>query len=102
MGRNHRQPQPVTVRRLPKDYRQHRFQIFEMTTKGPLSTTGINAGLGNNGDLEASSHAGNDSSGMGFDWKSFLHCLAVHRAQVLDFLRRALSVEIPVPAYICR
>ena len=25
-----------------------------------------------------------------------------HRTQVLDFFLRALSVEIPVPAYICR
>jgi hypothetical protein len=40
--------------------------------------------------------------GIGFAWNSFLHCLAVHRAQVFDFFRRALSVEIPVPAYICR
>jgi hypothetical protein len=33
---------------------------------------------------------------------SFLHCLAVHFAHFFDFFRRALSVEIPVPAYICR
>lgn len=39
---------------------------------------------------------------MGFDWKSFLHWLAVHRAHRLAFLRRALSVEMPVPAYIWR
>jgi hypothetical protein len=42
------------------------------------------------------------NSGIGFAWKSFLHCRAVHRAQAFDFFRRALSVEIPVPAYICR
>jgi hypothetical protein len=39
---------------------------------------------------------------MGRASKSFLHCLAVHLAHVLDFFLRALSVEIPVPAYICR
>src|SRR5258708_91922 len=54
------------------------------------------------GDASASSHEGDWSSGIGFAWNSFLHCLAVHRAQILDFFLRALSVEIPVPAYICR
>jgi hypothetical protein len=39
---------------------------------------------------------------MGFAWKSRLHCRAVHRAQRRDFFRRALSLEMPVPAYICR
>ena len=34
---------------------------------------------------------------MGFAWNSFLHCLAVQRAHVLDFFLRALSVEMPVP-----
>ena len=29
-------------------------------------------------------------------------CLAIQRAEVFAFFRRALSVEIPVPAYICR
>lgn len=47
-------------------------------------------------------HDGDCNSGMGLAWNSFLHCLAVHRAQFFDFFRRALSVEIPVPAYICR
>ena len=42
------------------------------------------------------------SSGMGFAWNNFLHWCAVHLAHAFDFLRRALSVEIPVPAYICR
>ena len=39
---------------------------------------------------------------MGLAAKSFRHWRAVQRAQVLDFLRRALSVEMPVPAYIWR
>jgi len=47
-------------------------------------------------------HSGDRSSGIGLAWKSFRHWLAVQRAQVLDFFRRALSVEIPVPAYIWR
>ena len=45
---------------------------------------------------------GDCNSGIGLAWNSFLHCRAVHRAQLFDFFRRALSVEIPVPAYICR
>jgi len=49
-----------------------------------------------------SSHDGDCNSGIGFAWNRILHCLAIHRAQVLDFFLRALSVEIPVPAYICR
>ena len=48
------------------------------------------------------SHTGPANSGIGRAWNSFLHCFAVHYAHRLDFLRRALSVEIPVPAYICR
>jgi len=48
------------------------------------------------------SHTGPANSGIGRAWNSFLHCFAVHFAQRFDFLRRALSVEIPVPAYICR
>ena len=51
---------------------------------------------------KASSHAGDRSSGMGLAAKSLRHWRAVQRAQVLDFLRRALSVEMPVPAYIWR
>ena len=50
----------------------------------------------------AGTHEGDCNSGIGFAWKSFLHCLAVHRAHLFDFFLRALSVEIPVPAYICR
>src|SRR5579863_4846970 len=50
----------------------------------------------------ATCHTGDFSSGIGFASNSFLHWRAVHRAQFFDFLRRALSVEIPVPAYICR
>src|SRR5882724_5429882 len=51
---------------------------------------------------KANAHTGDCSSGIGFALKSFLHCAAVHRAQRFDFFLRALSVEIPVPAYICR
>jgi hypothetical protein len=54
------------------------------------------------GDADVSPHGGVCNSGMGRAENSFLHCLAVHRAHFLDFFRRALSVEIPVPAYICR
>jgi hypothetical protein len=39
---------------------------------------------------------------MGFEVKSLRQGLASHRAQKLALLRRALSVEMPVPAYICR
>ena len=42
------------------------------------------------------------SSGIGFVLNTLRVWRAVHRAQDLDFLRRALSLEIPVPAYICR
>jgi len=48
-----------------------------------------------------SSHLGPASSGIGVAWNSFLHCFAVQRAHDFDFFRRALSVEMPVPAYIC-
>src|ERR1700683_2742617 len=56
------------------------------------------------GAIEGSSisQTGDGSPGIGLALKSFLHWRAVHRAHALDFLRRALSVEIPVPAYICR
>ena len=39
---------------------------------------------------------------MGLELKRRRQGLASNRAQELDLLRRALSVEIPVPAYICR
>jgi hypothetical protein len=45
---------------------------------------------------------GEAKPGIGFAANSRLDCLAIHRAQVLAFFFRALSVEIPVPAYICR
>ena len=50
--------------------------------------------------IGAVSHSGDCNSGMGLASNSLLHCRAVHRAQFFDFFRRALSVEIPVPAYI--
>ena len=53
-------------------------------------------------ETSPASHMREGSSGRGFARKSFLHCRAVHLAQAFDFLRRALSVEMPVPAYICR
>src|ERR1035441_7053097 len=62
-----------------------------MTTKGPVpSWCPIlrSAGRCSRGDANASSHTGDCSSGIGFAWNSFLHCLAVHRAQVLDFFLR--------------
>src|ERR1039458_7733123 len=76
-----------------------------MTMNGLGSTGGAlveNAGVRSPGEGKASSQTGDCSSGMGLAWKSFLHWRAVQRAQLFDFLRRALSVEIPVPAYICR
>jgi hypothetical protein len=39
---------------------------------------------------------------MGLELKSRRQGFASNRAQELDLLRRALSVEMPVPAYICR
>jgi|SRR5215469_16217490 len=38
------------------------------------------------GDANAGFHTGNRSSGIGFAWNSFLHCLAIHRANLLAFL----------------
>ena len=55
------------------------------------------------GELDCgSSHTGDCNSGMGFAWKSLRHCLAMNLAALLAFFRRALSVERPEPAYICR
>ena len=42
------------------------------------------------------------SSGIGLAAKSFWHGFAIMRAQVADRLMRALSVAMPVLAYICR
>jgi hypothetical protein len=84
---------------------QQRLQLFGMTMKGPvlLSCSFLrNAGRRSGGDANAGSQTGDCNSGIGFAWNSFLHCLAVHRAHLRDFFLRALSVEIPVPAYICR
>jgi hypothetical protein len=39
---------------------------------------------------------------MGFARNNFWHSTAIQRAQRLAFFRRALSVAIPVFAYICR
>jgi hypothetical protein len=47
-------------------------------------------------------HTGWMSSGIGFARNILLVCRAIHRADAFAILRRALSVEIPVPAYICR
>lgn len=41
-------------------------------------------------------------SGIGFAWNSFRHGTAIHRAHEFARFRRALSVAIPVFAYICR
>ena len=74
-----------------------------MTVKGDGFSCGPRkAGRRRLAEEKACSHAGDWSSGMGLAAKSLRHCLAVQRAQVLDFLRRALSVEMPVPAYIWR
>ncbi len=76
----------------------------DITTKGPVidpTSALANAGWPSEG-YDLSGQTGDGSSGIGFARKSFLHWCAVHRAQLFDFLRRALSVEIPVFAYICR
>src|SRR5271166_71164 len=89
--------------RIPHPY--NGLQLFGMTKKGPVSSWCSflrNAGRHIRGEANAGSQAGDRSSGIGLAWNSFLHCLAVHRAHLLDFFLRALSVEIPVPAYICR
>ena len=52
--------------------------------------------------VDSVTHEREGSSGIGLARKSLLHWCAVHLAQAFDFLRRALSVEMPVPAYICR
>jgi hypothetical protein len=48
------------------------------------------------------SQTGDISSGIGFAWNILRVWQAIQRAQVFAFFRRALSVEMPVPAYICR
>ena len=52
--------------------------------------------------LAFGSQIGPAKSGIGFAWKIFRVCRAIQRAELFAFWRRALSVEIPVPAYICR
>ena len=42
------------------------------------------------------------SSGMGLALKILRVWAAIQRAELFAFLRRALSVEMPVPAYIWR
>jgi hypothetical protein len=79
------------------------IQLSGITTNGPvieLPGTLANAAWPIEGN-SFSGHTGPAKSGMGFARKSFLHRCAVHRAHRFDFLRRALSVEMPVPAYIC-
>jgi hypothetical protein len=52
--------------------------------------------------VDGSAHTGDCSSGIGLDLNILLVCFTIQRAVVFAFFRRALSVEIPVPAYICR
>lgn len=54
------------------------------------------------GSNETFHSAGTSSSGMGRAAKSRWQGLASHRAQRADLETRALSVAIPVSAYICR
>ena len=88
-----------TTKVVPFQNSGHRFEI----TNGPFiswpSPTANAARLISGRPI---SHSGEGRFGIGFAWNSFLHCRAVHFAHRFDFLRRALSVEIPVPAYICR
>jgi hypothetical protein len=79
------------------------IQLSGITTNGPaieLPRALAKTELPREG-VNLSGQTGDGSSGMGFARKSFLHWCAVHRAHRFDFLRRALSVEMPVPAYIC-
>jgi hypothetical protein len=62
--------------------------LRSISADGPMAHTGC--------------HTGDLSPGIGLASNSFLHWRAVHRAHFFDFFLRALSVEIPVPAYICR
>lgn len=50
----------------------------------------------------AGSRPGKRRLGIGAAWKSFWQGMAMRRAQELAFLRRALSVAMPVLAYIWR
>ena len=76
-------------------------QFFGNTTNGPvISAPPSNAACPSAG--MPISHCGPANSGIGRASNSFLHCFAVHLAHRFDFFRRALSVDIPVPAYICR
>ncbi len=50
----------------------------------------------------ANSIPGTCRCGIGFAWNSFRQGTAIQRAQLFAFFRRALSVAIPVFAYICR
>src|SRR4051812_46009833 len=77
--------------------------LYGKITKGPdCSAFSMlrNAGILSEEGVDRS-HSGDGSPGMGSALKIFLQFLAVHRAQFFDFFLRALSVEIPVHAYIC-
>ncbi len=50
----------------------------------------------------AGSHIGIFKSGIGLAWKILRQFRAMNRADEFALRRRALSVEMPVPAYICR
>src|ERR1700689_4195831 len=88
------------VRALFEEAAVRQIYFSEITTNGPpISPPPPNAGCASDGN--PSSHTGPARSGIGRASNSFLHWRPVHLAQRLDFLRRALSVEMPVPAYIC-
>lgn len=50
----------------------------------------------------AVAHTGMASSGIGLEMKNLRVCRESHRAPEFAFFRRALSVLMPVPAYILR
>jgi hypothetical protein len=52
--------------------------------------------------LDRAGRGGTANSGIGLAWNSLRHGLASQRAQRFAFDRRALSVAIPVFAYIWR
>ena len=81
----------VTIPSLrPRRYGRTR----KASTRGPRKTGRVPS------EANEASQSGDCSSGIGAATNSLRHWAAVQRAARLDFLRRALSVEIPVPAYI--
>ena len=69
--------------------------FYSNTGNGLIAADGERAGA-------AVAHTGMASSGIGFEVKNLRVCRESQRAPEFAFLRRALSVLMPVPAYILR